>query len=205
MSLHPAAWTDPEQPLPADPGEQQAHALDVLLRGLRGMQTVQRPVAIEPLRSRELVNSYLEHVHGHAGGVAGWRFAVGARDSVSMVGVLVAGRPVAPATDQDGTLEVTRLCLLEGAPVNTASRLLGAACKAARALGYHTVQTWLLDGERGTAYRAAGFEPVRTSSGGRWTRKGKPRRDDERNADLPKVLWSRQLRAPAAKAEGGAA
>jgi len=188
------AWADPEPELPPlrTPEGQRAR-LDVILRGLRGMQAEHHPTAIEPLRSRELVNDFLEDVHGHAGAVAGWRFAIGLRDRVSLVGVLVAGRAVAPATDPDSVLEVTRLALLDNAPPNSASRLLGAACRAAKAMGYRVVQSWLLEGEEGTAYRAAGFRPAGETPGGRRSRPGKPRRDDPRNADLPKTRWERVL------------
>lgn len=189
-------WTEPLEPLEElDLGtpEGQRSALDLTLRALRGMIVEPLPVTLEPLRRRDVVNGFLEDYHGHAGRVSGWRFAIGARDARSLVGVLVAGRAVAPATDPDRVLEITRLALLEGTPRNTASRLLGAACRAAKALGYLRVQTWLLEGEKGTAYLAAGFLPVGRTGGGRWTRNGRGRRDDERTADEPKTRWERVL------------
>ncbi len=188
------AWTDPEPDLPPiDTDEGQRARLDVVLRGLRGMQVVSYPTEVEPLRSRELVNEWLEDVHGHAGPVAGWRFALGLRDQVSLVGVIVAARPVAPAGDPDRTIEITRLALLEGAPKNSASKLLGAACRAAKAMGYTDVQSFTLEHEDGACYRAAGFEPVGTTPGGRWSRRGRARRDDERNAELRKTKWVRRF------------
>jgi hypothetical protein len=60
--------------------------------------------------------------------------------------------------DDGLTAEVTRLCTT-GYP-NTCSLLLGAAWRAARAMGYRRMITYTRADEPGTSLRAGGWQPV---------------------------------------------
>ncbi|KKL52335.1 hypothetical protein LCGC14_2286450, partial [marine sediment metagenome] len=57
------------------------------------------------------------------------------------------------------TLEVTRVCTVNGFK-NAASMLYGAAWRAAKAMGYKRVISYILDSEKGTSLVAAGYQEV---------------------------------------------
>ena len=135
--------------------------------------------------------------HRHNRPPVGWLFGVGLRDSDELVAVAVAGRPVARMLDDGATIEITRVCTL--GTRNAASRLYGAVCRAAAALGYRRAITYTLASEPGSSLRAAGFqvdgdvEPRDT-----WAR---PRRGrypatiwgETVLPDEPRVRWHRDL------------
>jgi hypothetical protein len=82
-------------------------------------------------------------------------FAVAAAASAEVVGVVIAGRPVARPLDDGATVELTRNCT--DGHRNACSFLYGAARRAAVALGYRRVYTYTLQSESGASLRAAGF------------------------------------------------
>jgi hypothetical protein len=73
-----------------------------------------------------------------------------------LIGAVIVGRPVARRVNHQTTLEVTRL-VTDGSP-NACSFLYGAAARAAKALGYDKIQTYILESELGTSLVAAGWE-----------------------------------------------
>ena len=52
-----------------------------------------------------------------------------------------------------------------------------AAWRAARAMGYHKLITYILDSENGSSLRAAGWKCVGQAGGLRWTGKRRPEVD----------------------------
>jgi hypothetical protein len=102
-----------------------------------------------------------------------------------VVGVAIVGRPVARMNQDGATVEVTRLAT-DGAP-NACSFLYGAARKAAFALGYSRLITYILDTEDGVSLRAAGFTLVRHVAGGSWSRPSRARVD--KHPTQGKFLW----------------
>ena len=96
--------------------------------------------------------------HSHHKPVRGCVFCIGAWDSGSLAGVVIVGRPVARALQDGRTFEVTRLCT--NGHRNAASRLLGAAWRAARAMGVTRMVSYTRSDELGTCYRAAGWTPA---------------------------------------------
>lgn len=113
-----------------------------------------RPIALR--RARAFVN---EH-HRHNVAPQGWLFGVQLVCGTETVGVGIAGRPIARMADDGRTVEITRLTLVEGAPKNAATRLYGALCRAAKALGYLRAITYTL----GTGGHH-GLAPWRSASG----------------------------------------
>ena len=77
--------------------------------------------------------------------------------------------------DNGWTAEVTRLCT-DGSR-NACSMLYGAAWRAARALGYRRLITYILAEESGISLTASGFRLVGEAGGGTWNRSGRPRVD----------------------------
>ncbi|WP_338826362.1 hypothetical protein MTBGP_11740 [Moorella thermoacetica] len=98
------------------------------------------------------------------------------------LGVLIFGRPIARLEDQLETLELSRMVLLDICPKNSESRSLGLAARwikknmpwVRRLISYADPG----QGHTGTIYRAAGWNFVRKTSKGRWTRRGRLRRDN---------------------------
>lgn len=74
------------------------------------------------------------------------------------------------------TAEATRLCI-NGAIKNGCSMLYAACWRAARAMGYTRLITYILSDESGVSLAASGWALVGKAGGGSWSRKGRPRVD----------------------------
>lgn len=119
---------------------------------------------VKPIELAE-ANRVVAAWHRHHKPVVGHRFSVQAIDGDGfIVGVAICGRPVARSTDQRNVLEVTRL-VTNGAE-NACSFLYGAVARIAKAIGFESIQTFILDTEPGTTLKAAGWKLVRESAGG---------------------------------------
>jgi hypothetical protein len=68
--------------------------------------------------------------------------------------------------------------------------LYGAACRAAFALGFRRVGTYILASESGASLVAAGWRLIGESNGGRWHTPSRPRVDT--NPTQPKLLFERE-------------
>jgi hypothetical protein len=109
-------------------------------------------------------NAFVASLHRHNKPVTGHRFSVGVAMGGQLVGVAIVGRPVAPALDDGRAAEITRVCT-DGTR-NAASKLYGAARRAALALGYGPIYTYTLPEEGGASLRAAGFKLDKSDAGG---------------------------------------
>jgi hypothetical protein len=114
---------------------------------------------------------YVAEHHRHNEPPIGHRFSIGLERDGALVGVVIAGHPVARLADDGRTLELLRLTT-EG-DRNACSRLYSAACRAAFAMGYRRVITYTLEAEPGTSLRAAGFVEEGSSDGGGWVRENR--------------------------------
>ena len=118
--------------------------------------------------SRERARTFVGAWHGHSR--APWvdMFRVGLESEGLLIGVGVAGRPVATGLCDGRTVEITRLCLAERGHRNAASKLYGALCRAAGALGYSRVVTYTLGTEEAVSVRAAGFRETGRAKARSW-------------------------------------
>tara|TARA_R110000824_G_scaffold321749_1_gene508560 strand:+ start:756 stop:1190 length:435 start_codon:yes stop_codon:yes gene_type:complete len=128
------------------------------------------PVTLK--EARAWVNKHHRHHRSPQGGL----FAIGLAESDEIIGVAIIGRPVARMLDNGYTAEVTRLAVLDNKP-NACSMLYAAAWRAARAMGYRKMLTYILDTEPGTSVRAAGWKEVAKVKGQNWDRPSRPRVD----------------------------
>lgn len=103
---------------------------------------------IVPMTLRE-ANAFVEQNHRHHGPVVGHKFSIGLSDGEQIVGVAIVGRPVARHMDDGWTLDVNRLCT-DGSR-NACSMLYAAAWRAARAMGYKRLVTYILESENGAS------------------------------------------------------
>jgi hypothetical protein len=123
----------------------------------------------------EEANAFVAANHRHHKPVIGHVFSIGAALAGKIVGVAIVGRPVARMRDDGETAEVTRLCT-DGTR-NACSFLYGAAARAAFALGFKRIGTYILASEPGTSLAAANWRMVGESGGGSWSRGNRPRVD----------------------------
>ncbi len=129
---------------------------------------------IVPMTLQE-ANAYVEQHHRHHGPVVGQKYSIGLSDGEKIVGVAIVGRPVSRHLDDGWTLEVNRLCT-DGTK-NACSMLYAAAWRAARAMGYKRLVTYILESENGASLRAAGWKCVGQAGGLRWTGERRPEVD----------------------------
>lgn len=120
-------------------------------------------------------NTYVTEHHRHHKAVRGHRFSLACYENGRLCGVAIVGRPRSRRIDQHMTVEVLRLCT-DGSR-NACSKLYGACRRAARALGYSRLITYILDGEKGKSLLASGFSYCYTNKGGSWNQPGRPRTD----------------------------
>lgn len=144
---------------------------------------------IVPLTLAE-ANDLVSRWHRHHAPAVGHRYSIGVVDESGVAhGAAIIGRPVARMTDWHRVAEVTRL-VTDGTP-NACSMLYGAAARAADALGFDRIQTFILDVEPGTSLRAAGWRIDGVSEGGPWIHTAGPRRTDQ--PTNPKVRYVREF------------
>lgn len=132
-----------------------------------------------PISLRD-ANRYIAEHHRHHEPVRGCKFTIACTEHAALCGVVIAGRPVARHLDDGFTFELTRLCT-DGAP-HAASKLIAAATRAAQAMGARRLVSYVLETERGTCFRAAGWKlrcrkngnPIKFG-GGTWDRDARPR------------------------------
>lgn len=155
-----------------------------------------RAVKVVPITLRA-AGAFVTQHHRHNKAPRGHKFSVGVVDDAgALVGVAVAGRPVARAFDDGLTLEVNRTCTV-GAP-NANSMLYGAVWRAAKAMGYVRCITYTQADEPGTSLRAVGWKRVREIEARRsWAEStADPRlvamRDPVGNGGVTRVLWEIQ-------------
>lgn len=120
-------------------------------------------------------NAFVERHHRHHIPVVGHLFSIGATKADEIVGVVIVGRPVSRMRDDGLTAEVTRLCT-DGTK-DACSFLYGAAARAAFALGFTKIGTYILDTETGASLRGAGWKLIGKRGGGSWSVPSRPRVD----------------------------
>ncbi len=139
---------------------------------------------LQPITFRE-ASAFVEKHHRHHQPPQGHLFSLAVNDGEKVVGVAMVGRPVSRHRQDSYTAEVTRLCT-DGTK-NAASKLWSAAQKAAYALGYKRIGTYLLQSESGVSLRAAGWVEKHKSRGGSWNVPSRPRFD--KHPTCQKTLW----------------
>lgn len=126
-------------------------------------------------------NAFVAQHHRHHQPVVGHLFSIGAALGDKIVGVAIVGRPVARMRDDGMTAEVTRLCT-DGTR-NACSFLYGAAARAAFALGFKRIGTYILASENGATLKAAGWRMIGEVKGRSWTTPSRPRVDKHPTQD----------------------
>ena len=135
----------------------------------------------------DVAAAFVREHHRHHTPPQGHKFSLAAMAGDELVGVVIVGRPVARRRDDGFTLEVTRLCT--NGHRNACSFLYGAAARAAFALGYRRIGTYILKREPGTSLVAAGWKLIAETPGKSWSVPSRPRAD--KHPIEPKLLFER--------------
>ncbi|MEI7614914.1 MAG: XF1762 family protein [Betaproteobacteria bacterium] len=140
---------------------------------------------IAPISLRQARDFVALH-HRHNAPPGGWKFGVGLF-APHLVGVGVAGRPIARVLDDGFTLEITRTCT-DGTP-NANSMIYGALWRAAKAMGYVRCVTYTQHDESGASLRGAGWlktADLKPHAG--WDRPNR-KRQDTGSAGVARCRW----------------
>ncbi|WP_072032337.1 XF1762 family protein [Erwinia sp. 9145] len=147
-------------------------------------------MVIVPVTFRR-ASDFVRDLHRHNKPPTGHKFSIGLEDDGVLVGVAMAGRPVARHFDDGLTIEVNRTCT-DGTR-NANSMLYGAVRRAAWGMGYQRIITYTQADESGASLRAAGFNQVKKlparSSWFDSSVKLKASRDPVGNGGVERVLW----------------
>jgi hypothetical protein len=138
-----------------------------------------------PLHLRE-ANEFVHQYHRHNLPTVGGKFALGASVDGKLVGVAVAGRPVARKLDDGKTLEVLRVAT--DGTANACSFLYARVAKIARLMGYERIITYTLTSESGSSLRAVGAKPTGPLDSHQWGNPSRPRKSQAVCAE-PKYRW----------------
>lgn len=141
-------------------------------------------LVLQPISQRE-ANAFIRMHHRHHRPPQGYKYAIACNDGEKVVGVITVGRPVARMLDDGITAEVTRCCT-DGTR-NACSFLYGAAWRAAKAMGYKKMITYVLASESGGSLVSSGWKKVGSAGGGSWSRASRIRVDT--HPTTAKTLW----------------
>lgn len=143
---------------------------------------------LQPISLKE-ANAFVAQHHRHHKPVVGHKFSISCVDeNGALHGVAIVGRPVSRYLDDGLSLEVNRLCT--DGKKNACSILYAAAWRAAQAMGYQRIYTYILETESGTSLRAVGWNCDGQAGGKNWT--GKRRRQEEM-FPLMKIRYSKHI------------
>ena len=142
-----------------------------------------------PLTMKQ-ANRLVGEWHRHHSLEVGHRWSIGVLHLGQLVGAVIVGRPKARMTPQYEIAEVTR-CVTNGTR-NACSKLYSAAARAAEAMGFTEIQTFLLFEEDGVSLRASGWEKdAEPTEGGKWDRPSRQRKRTKN--EQPKWRWFKKL------------
>jgi hypothetical protein len=116
-----------------------------------------------------------EH-HRHHKPPQGHIVSIGCKKYGVLIGVAMLGRPVSRRLDDGKTMELTRLCIIEG-NANAASWLATRAKRLCHAMGCDMISC-TLPSEGGGSMRAAGFLFEGEAGGGNWSKTSRTRDTD---------------------------
>lgn len=143
-------------------------------------------LSLQPIDLAEAFN-FVDRVHRHHKRPSGGKFAVACSNNTGIVGVAIAGRPVARGNNDGWTLEITRVATT--GEKNACSMLYRACWRAARALGYRRVITYTLPEEGGGSLKASGFTLIGKCGGGTWHRPNSGRFRIDKHPTQQKFKW----------------
>lgn len=148
-------------------------------------------LVLAPITLKE-ANTFVQNYHRHHKPSVGHKFSISVqKENGDLAGVAICGRPVSRHYDDGFTLEVNRLCT-DGTK-NACSILYGAVCRAAKAMGYKKVITYILQSEPGVSLKASGFVCEGKAGGLVWNGERSPKEEGQYPHEF-KTRWVKNLK-----------
>lgn len=145
---------------------------------------------LRPLTLKQ-ANQLVGQWHRHHKLAVGHRWSLGVEVDGELVGAAIVGRPVARMTPQYSVAEVARL--VTNGQEHACSRMYAACARAAEAMGFDEIQTFILKSEPGISLKAAGWEEAdEESEGGDWNRPSRGNRRTDQPQE-PKRRFFKKL------------
>lgn len=143
-----------------------------------------------PIKQKD-AKKFIDTYHRHNKAPRGSVFQIGLQKDNELIGCIMVGRPVSRNLDNGFTLEVNRTCI-NGYHKNACSMLLGAAVRAAKALGWKKIITYTLPSECGSSLKGAGWTLEHHTSGSHsWN--NREYRQVQMFKGVSKKRWSKTL------------
>ncbi len=143
---------------------------------------------LRPISFKE-AKEYVATHHRHNKPPVGHKYSISVYDGDRLCGVCMVGRPVGRYLDDGFTLEINRCCT--DGTYNACSMLYGAACRAAKALGYKRIYTYTREDEPGTSLKASNWICEGRAGGTHWT--GKRYANILQEQSVMKIRWRKNL------------
>lgn len=132
-------------------------------------------------------NSFVSMFHRHNKPVVGARLWLGLMLGDELIGVAIAGRPLARTIDDGKTLDISRVCVKEGFP-NANSMLYGRMKKIGQLMGYRRIITYTLKTEAQSSLLAIGATPNEATKPHQWTTPSRGRYQSQ-IYNVEKIRW----------------
>jgi hypothetical protein len=136
--------------------------------------------------SRELAKSFINNNHRHNSAPVADKFRVGLFEDDLLIGVGIAGNPIARKQMDGLTIEITRVCVLPD-KTNACSQIYARMKRIAQLMGYTRIITYTLDNESGSSLKAIGAKIDHKVSKGNWL--NRQNRNYNKVFDMPKQMW----------------
>ena len=143
---------------------------------------------IQPI-TLKVANAFVQQYHRHSNPTVGCKFAIGLFENTELIGVAICGRPVSRILDDGLTCEINRVCT-DGTP-NACSKLYGACCRIAKAMGYEKIITYTLKSETGASLKASNFICDGVAGAKHW--RGKRVKQNQNVPNELKIRWHKIL------------
>lgn len=135
----------------------------------------------------KFANEFIRKYHRHNKAVVGAKFQIGITYNNQLIGVGIAGRPIARMLADGKTIEILRVCVLEHYP-NACSKLYGRLREICKQMGYRRIITYTLKRESQSSLKAIGAEISSEVKPQSWNRIKRPRSSQEVYNE-PKLRW----------------
>lgn len=146
---------------------------------------------IIPLNLKKANNFVLlHHRHNKPIDSRAHKFSIGLLDDEgNLVGVGISGRPISRMLDNGKTLEVLRVCVIEGNK-NANSKIYSQIKRIAVLMGYEKVITYTLQSESSSSLKAvSAMKEKELNNPQMWGRDKRPRKDQDVFM-MKKIRWS---------------
>ncbi|MDD5353226.1 MAG: hypothetical protein PHS93_08720 [Candidatus Omnitrophica bacterium] len=136
--------------------------------------------------NREVAKKFINEQHRHNVATVSDRFRIGLFEDGKLIGVGVAGNPIARKRMDGETIEITRVCVLPDKR-NACSQIYSRMKRIAQLMGYKRIITYTLDNESGSSLRAIGAKIDHKVAKGTWL--NRQNRKYQEVTDMPKQMW----------------